>query len=115
MPKKRVKDVIKHVKPKRKRDHKKEYARRKYLRDIKKKEVRKRVVDVVYRINNLDELLPQVPGQTDDEYDEYIDAERQAIIDDIRENEYITMEDWVDIMMEEGYSEHDAYELWYYP
>jgi len=43
------------------------------------------------------------------------DYEREELFEDLREEYDLDFEDWLDVCFAEGYTEHDAYELWYYP
>lgn len=65
---------------------------------------RKEIIERVHEIHELEEF--------DDYFDDY---DREDLFDDLREEYDLTLDDWLDIMFEEGYTEHEAYELWYYP
>ncbi len=47
--------------------------------------------------------------------DDLEDYEREEVMDEIKEEYELDFEEWQAIMMAEGFSLHETYELWYYP
>lgn len=100
---------------KKKRDYKREYQRRKYKRQVLDRKYRQRVIMYVHKIERLYDIdNPDPEHFSDDEFFELMDDERADLMEELKEASGIDFDDWLDIMTEYGYSEHEAYELWYY-
>ncbi len=77
--------------------------------DWKKEKVRSRAIK---------QHRKEIISRFQDQFDDYVDSDEdfddwEDTRDDLVSEYELTLEDWLDIMTDEGFTEHEAYDLWY--